>query len=258
MTAAAPASAQPVDLPIPPATTTEYAAGIRVAEAVDQPVYTAKDGRTLYGLDMRTLQRWSPDPAMFCKTGCDDWEPILAPADAEPNIVYPGGFGSSRRAAQAKLAEEGFITNPQKAPDWTVIEGPFGPHWVYKGWHMVFVRKDDKRGSTEFDGADEFRWNTLKFIPPVPELVAPPNVASAFLDGAYALTDNNDRLLYTGKCRNGCSDWRPLHAGMASLGIGNWKVSTDGDLPQWAYRGKPVFVSDSGDAVPDGGTILRP
>jgi predicted lipoprotein with Yx(FWY)xxD motif len=255
--------AQPSDLPIPPATTTEYPPGVSVAETESGPVYVDAQGRTLYGLDMRTVKRWSPDPAMYCKQGCDDWEPLLAPAGAKPNILYPQGFGSQRREAQEELREKGFHANPQEAPDWTIIEGPDGPQWVYKGWHVVYARKGDGPGSTEFDGADKFTWNTLKFVPPVPEVVAPENVATIFTDGAYALADSEGRLLYTGECDRAvkdCSDWTPLAAGLASRGIGQWGVNRAGDTPQWTYRGRPVFVSELDElgSVPEGGSVLRP
>jgi len=254
------AFAQPADLPIPAATTTEYPDGISVSETKDGPVYVAADGRTLYGMDMRTLQRWSPNPALYCENRCEEWEPVLAPSGSKPNIVYPLGFGSRGRAAQAELAEQGYYANPQTAPDWTIIEGPQGLQWVYKGWHMVYARKGDKPGSTQYDGADEFTWNTLKFVPPVPEIVAPAKVAPVFLDGKYALAFEEGRLLFTGQCSSDCSQWEPLEAGMAGRGLGDWQVNREGDMPQWTYRGKPVFVSASDDAaqLPESAKILRP
>lgn len=257
---AGPALAQPVDLPIPAATTTEYPSGIAVSKTKAGSVYVDRQGRTLYGLDLRTLQRWSPNPALYCETRCDDWEPVLAPAGSKPNIVYPLGFGSRGREAQAELADQGYIVDPQKAPDWTIIEGPKGPQWVYKGWHMVYVRKGDRPGSTEHDGADEFTWNTLKFVPPVPEIVAPANVSPVFEGENYALVLEERGLLYTGKCGSDCSGWEPFAAGMASRGLGQWQVSREGDTPQWTYRGKPVFVSRSEDAdqLPTSAEILRP
>jgi len=255
-----PVPAQPADLPIPAATTTEYPPGISVAETEAGPVYVNSKGQTLYGLDLRTVQRWSPDAAQYCATRCEEWEPVLAPKDAKPNIAYPVGFGPGYREAMAKLAEMGYYAEPQKAPDWTIIEGPQGPQWVYKGWHMVYTRKGDPKGSAQYDGADEFVWNTLKFVPPVPQIVAPSEVEPIFVDGSYALALGGERLLFTGRCKTGCSQWEPLAAGMASRGIGDWRVSRRGDVPQWTYRGRPVFVSaaDDGATVPDAAQVLRP
>jgi predicted lipoprotein with Yx(FWY)xxD motif len=147
----------------------------------------------------------------------------------------------------------------QTAPDWTVIHGVQGPQWVYKGWHMVFVRKGERAGSAAHEGAEDRRWNTLKFVPPVPALTAPVNVGTAFLGGAYALIDNRERLLFSGSCAKNCT-WQPFAGGLASRGLGEWTVLRDGDGPQWAYRGKRVYVAESANAadLPRGAAVLRP
>lgn len=278
------ALAQPVDLPIPAATTDSYPAGISVRETPAGPVYVDARGLTLYGLDMRTVRRWAPDPTRYCKDACAQvWEPVLAPADAKVNIMFPQGFGDRSRAAakpagaaapaspaaqprlqgerapgQAAL-QEGFVL-PQRAPDWTVIEGPGGPQWVYKGWHMVYTRKNDRPGSTAHDGEDQFTWNTLKFVPPVPSIVAPTTVGTVFAAGRYAFAAKDGRVLFTGACGDACSAWEPLAGGYASRGVGEWAISRAGDRPQWTWRGKPVYVSRADDplAVPENAEVLRP
>ena len=273
--------AQPADLPIPAATTTTYPPGVTVRQTPAGPVYADARGRTLYGMDMRTLHRWAPNPALYCKDDCARlWEPLLAPAGSEPNIMYPRGFGGGqpppaagqrppgqgappalqgeRAPGQAPLPHN-MIMN-QRAPDWTVIAGPSGPQWVYKGWHMVYLRKGDRPGSTALDGADARTWNSLKFVPPVPALVAPAGVAARFVGGAYALADKDGRVLFTGTCAPDCSGWTPLRGGYASRGLGEWSVDATGEHPQWRWRGKPVYVSQDADAdsAPGGTTILRP
>ncbi len=273
--ALAPAHAQPTDLPIPAATTSEYPPGVSVRRTASGPVYADRQGRTLYGMDMRTVLRWSPDASQFCKDRCADWEPVLAPADAKANIMFPRGFGSPpppRGAAPPPAAAgaaprlpgqqtlpPGFVA-PQSAPDWTIIAGPQGPQWVYKGWHMAYVRKGERAGSTAHDGAGEQTWNTLKFVPPVPRIVAPPSVTTQFAGSAYALADTGGRLLFTGKCPAPCASWTPLAAPMAGRGLGEWTVSLAGDSPQWVWRGQPVFVSLDGNllSVPRTGKVLRP
>lgn len=260
-----PAYAQPADLPIPPATTAQYPPGVSVIRTDSGAVYANAQGLTLYGMDMRTLVRWSPDPALYCKEDCTAvWEPLLAPAGAVPNITFPRGFGDRRPATPGQPAAAGGPPPPPvqapSAADWTIIAGPQGPQWVYKGWHIVFVRRGDRPGSTEFDGADSLTWNTLKFIPPVPQIVAPMNIATIVLDGDYALADRHGRVLFTGICTSACGDWVPLAGGAASRGVGQWVVSRSGDTPQWTYRGKPVFVSQLDDPrqVPEAGIVLRP
>jgi predicted lipoprotein with Yx(FWY)xxD motif len=249
---AAPAVAQPVDLPIPPATTATYPPGVKVATTPSGSVYTDAKGRTLYGMDMRMLLRWAPDPAQHCQGACaETWEPLLAPAGSKPNVAYPHG--------NREAPPEGFV-QPQKAPDWTIIAGPQGPQWVYKGWHVVFTRKGDQPGSTAFDGSDDYVWNTLKFVPPAPEPVIPGNVSTVLVDGSYAFADADGRVLFAGNCGAECTGWTPLPASLASRGRGEWSVSRQGDVPQWLYRGKPVFVTRDDDkiSVPTGAEILRP
>jgi predicted lipoprotein with Yx(FWY)xxD motif len=243
----APASAQPVDLPIPAATTTVFPPGVSVRRIGEGDVYVDAQGRTLYGMDMRTVLRWAPDPVQYCKGECaQQWEPLLAPANAGPAVAFP----SPREQRDRKAV----------VPDWAVANGPAGPQWVYKRWHLVFTRKGEAPGSAAFDGADNLTWNSLKHVPPVPKLVAPGTVKPLFVAGAYALADLEGRLLFTGKCGDGCSGWTPLAAGLAAGGTGDWGVSRSGDAAQWSYRGSPVFVGAGGDpaSVPPGGTILRP
>jgi predicted lipoprotein with Yx(FWY)xxD motif len=257
-----PAIAQPADLPIAPATTTEYPAGVKVLKAKNGSVYTDKGGHTLYGMDLRTLIRWNPDPSKYCQAECaKDWEPLLAPKDAKANIMFPQGFGGNRaRPGTPPPSLPAGFTTPQTAPDWAVIDGATGLQWIYKGWNMVYVRKGSKRGSTEFDGAEHMTWNTLKFVPPVPQLVAPSTVSPKFVDSAYALADKDGRLLFSGTCAKDCAGWAPLTAAMASRGIGEWAVGNAGDSPQWLYRGKPVYFSAGDDPllVPAGASVLRP
>ena len=246
--------AQPADLPIPAATTADYPPGVAIGSAGGVPVYVDGSGRTLYGMDMRTLMRAGADTSKYCQAACaEHWEPMLAPAGAKPNVMFPRGFGS--RAAPPA----GFIQN-QKAPDWTVIEGPQGAQWVYKGWHMVFTRKGDAPGSAAHEGDENMVWNTLKYVPPVPKLTAPVNVASAFVDGAYALVDHEGRLLFTGACSGDCAGWQPFGGGMASRGVGEWAVSREADKPQWLYRGKPAYVAQGSSPadLPAGAVVLRP
>ena len=264
------ALAQPADLPIPPARTSDYPPGVKVARAPIGPVYVDRQGRTLYGMDMRTLLRFGADPAQYCTGLCAEaWEPLLAPAGAVPNIRYPGDYGGrlfarlrpdAAPANRAPAEQSATFHEPQKAPDWTIIQGPQGPQWVYKGWHVVYTRRGEARHSAAHDGAEGMVWNALRFVPPVPEIVAPTNVTTRFVAGAHVLADKDGRLLYSGKCRSGCAEWRPFGAGLASLPVGQWTVLTSGDAPQWSWRGKPVFVSADGEAssLPAAATLLKP
>jgi predicted lipoprotein with Yx(FWY)xxD motif len=249
--------AQPTDIPLPAATTTEFPAGISVANVPSGKVYVDAQGRTLYGMDMRMVVRWSIDTTKYCQDRCPEWEPLLAPAGTKPNLSTLRYRPGAPRAGTPSVRGTYSQTD---APDWTVVDGPAGPQYVYKGYNMVYVRKGDKPRSTQFEGADGQIWNTLKFIPPVPKLTAPGGVGSVFAKDAYLLTDKDGRLLYTGRCGKDCVGWEPLAAGAASQGLGDWTVDRTGDRPQWLYRGKSVFVAsdDNLDNLPRATVALRP
>lgn len=294
------AQAQPVDIPIPAATTTDFPAGVGVAKVAGGQVYVGPGGRTLYGMDMRMVARWSVDTSKYCAERCQEWEPLLAPAGAKANLTLFRGFrgpprggagtapatGAARSAGATGTAGATGVARPaeagpspqqlaafygqggaptgmytqQNAPDWTIVDGPAGPQWVYKGYNMVYVRKGDKPHSTAFEGADDQIWNTLKFIPPVPKLTAPGGVGSKFVKDAYILTDKNGKLLFTGRCGKDCASWTPLAAGVASQGVGEWTVDRSTDRPQWLYRDKPVFIASDEQlaSLPRSTVALRP
>lgn len=246
------AQAQPADLPIAPADGSPLPPGVRIVTADGSRVYADRRGHVLYGMDMRTVLRWAPDAAQYCDQDCEaEWTPLLAPPGTVPNIRFP-------QQLREDASNEGMI-DPRKAPDWTIIAGPRGPQWVYKGWHMVFTRRAGDARSAQFDGAGEMTWNTLKYAPATPKIVAPATVTTALVGGAYVLADKQGHVLFTGTCADPCG-WFPLAAPMAGSGIGKWKVSTTGDQPQWMLKGKPVFVSmeDDPKTAPPGTTLLRP
>lgn len=278
--AATGALAQPADLPIPAAASTELPAGISIAKTKSGSVYVDAKGHTLYGMDMRTLIPRTANSLKYCSGPClDEWEPLLAPPDskidnsaaADPyNRILQAqgqGAGGARQGGQGQQATGGGGGNntgrstgeAQNVPDWTVVDGPKGPQWSYKRWHLVFTHKGDKPGQIDKDGYDDHVWNTLKFVAPVPKLMAPTTVASARQGDSYVLTDKQGRLLFTGKCADNCR-WVPLQAGAAGTGVGEWTVDRSGDTPQWLYRGKPVYVSQEDDPLqaPAAGSALRP
>jgi predicted lipoprotein with Yx(FWY)xxD motif len=234
-----------------PATSEQLPPGISVRKTDKGDVYVDARGRTLYGLDVAALFVETRNPYKYCSGPCAaEWEPLLAPAGtpAGPATVTRG-FGRNQ---------------PAPIPDWTAVEGPNGLQLLFKRTNLVFVRKGEKPGSTRWDGANGYLWNLLRYVPPQPKLVAPDGVKAVFLDGAYALVDRNERLLYTrdrkAKCTQTC-DGTPLKSGLVVKDMGEWTVSRSGESPQWVYRGQPVFVSQGAPGssdIPEGARILRP
>ena len=144
-------------------------------------------------------------------------------------------------------------------PDWTVVQGVNGPQLMYKRAHLVYTRKGEAPGGTSHDGEDNFLWNVLRYVPPVPKLAAAPSdVATSFIDGAYAMViKGSDSVLYT--CAAACPKATPFKTGIVSQGVGDWTVSRSGDTPQWMYKGKPVYINQGKSAaVPVGAAVLRP
>lgn len=258
---AAPTAAQPVDFPLLPAASSDLPPGVSIKRTSSGPIYVDAQGRTLYGLDFRTLELRTGEPHKFCSDECKKmWEP-MAPPPGTPLAAYPpprqgGGGGGGRQLPPAIPGA--------KPTDWVAIQAADGPQWLFKQWHLVFTRRGDKPGSTEWDGSDDFTWNTLKYVPPVPQLPLPPTVAPLFKDGAYVLAAKDGRLLYSfpqaKSCAATCREAEVFPSSMLSQGMGDWKVLQNADSSQWAYRGQPVFVSRSADAssIPAGAQLLRP
>jgi predicted lipoprotein with Yx(FWY)xxD motif len=246
--------AQPADLPIPAATTERFPAGVRTKATAAGLFYTNRRRQILYGLDMRTVMRAGPNAAQYCQGAClETWAPLLAPKSALPNIEFPQGlsFDPDPRPEFFK---------PQKAPDWTIIVGPQGPQYVYKGWHMVFTKRDAKADEPAPDALDGRTWNTLKYVPPVPQITAPPGVKPLFHGGRYVLADKDGRLLFTGQCTGDCAGWQPFVGGAASAGVADWNIGQSGDMPQWLYKGQPVFMApaDHPLGLPAGAKAVQP
>lgn len=248
--------AQASDMKIPAAASDRFPDGISVQQVKDGKVYVDRRGLTLYGMDVRAVTGRTGRPFVFCSGPClDAWEPLLALPGSTP-MPIPPMFGGPR-------AQEGDPPPAKGDGDWSVVQGPTGPQWAYKRVHLVFTRKGDRPGSTVHDGDDGYTWNTLKYVPPQPELTAPPNVEARFVEGAYVLTDSQGNLLFSAKgkdCAATCANWQAFASGMARRGMGDWGVRQGEDHAQWVYRGKPVYrIRSSAPAdIPAEGTLLNP
>ncbi|HEX7855153.1 MAG TPA: hypothetical protein VF503_15805 [Sphingobium sp.] len=268
--------AQAGDFPIPAAASDHLPPGISTRETDKGIVYVDARGLTLYGMDFRALAGKTGLPLTYCKTECaQSWEALHPPKGTPltPGVVLPGSPEENHARQEAKAKGEAPGTPAPKpaaakteswSDDWTVVEGAEGPQWFYKMVNLVFTRRGDQPGSSAFDGADSFTWNTLKYVPPVPKIAGPTLVGARYVAGAYVMADQGGRILFTPAkgeaCTADCARWTVFPAGLASSGSGDWSISRTGERAQWLYRGQPVFVADGGDlaAVPQGGQPLRP
>lgn len=203
-----------------------YPPEVAIRKVGDRVIYVSGRNRTLYTLDARVAFTRGSGSRIFCEGSCAKrWAPLLAPADAKP------------------------------VGDWTVTTMGGPPQWAYRN-RPVFTHLADKSpGEMRGDGLEDL-WAVIGYVPPPPAIVAPASVAPLFLDDAYVLADTGGHVLFTG-AGSGAS---PFYAGMAARDVGDWSVVRAGDHPQWAYLGKPVFVSSEAKSaeLPHGAVILRP
>lgn len=178
-------------------------------------VYATTAGRSLYAMNLRFVGSRTGERLKYCSGPCQAiWRPFVPPAGATP------------------------------IGHWTIITAAEGPQWAYRG-NPVFTYVEDKaRGDARGQGYQNF-WRLIAHMPPRPRLEAPKPVDLTFYRGNFLMTDGNRNLLYVDArpCRNACDERVPLAAGMTSGATGQWTVVTRDDRLQWAYRGKPVFVS---------------
>ena len=215
------------------ATDGPYPEAFKIGKGKTGTVYTDARGMTLYTVSRR-LGGIRTFGFRSCTGPCAKiWSPVAAPAGAAP------------------------------IGQWTVVTGAQGPQWAYKTLPVFTFKAERGPGTTDGDGYDDM-WAAIAHIPPVPTIVAPGSVKTSYVDGAYILVDPRGHALFTaakaGRCGAACAHWSPLGAGMAGHAVGDWSVVSAADRPQWAWRGKPVFVSDESEPghVADGGTILKP
>jgi predicted lipoprotein with Yx(FWY)xxD motif len=205
---------------------TDAPLGVTFAKTDQGRVFATNDHRTLYTLIMRTARSRSGfrlAPSEYCVGPCADlWTPLTPAKDAAP------------------------------VGKWTILSGAKGPQWAYDR-NPVFSFNADKRAGDRKGHRYMEMWLAIPYIPPQPKIVTPPNVEMRLVDEVYRLTDAQGRSLVLADGKKPCN-CAPFAAGMASLPIGDWSVLQTGDTPQWALRGKPVFVR----TADGGGKVIEP
>ncbi len=207
----------------------DYPDGLSVGKTAAGPVYVDGRHKTLYSMSLRWARARSGVGMEYCAAAClAAWTPLLAKADAKP------------------------------VGDWSVVQGPKGPQWAYQRNPVFSFNADQKPGETRGEGYD-YLWSTLFYTPPKPTIAAPPSVATTPVKGENILTSLEGAALFTAPLV-GSAMFTPFAAAMVSQPLGDWTVLRHGDTPQWAWRGKPVFVSQEQvpTDVPAGGKVLKP
>lgn len=201
-------------------------ASIKVGSSSLGQILIDARGRTLYAMDARIVRARYGAGANYCRDACaEKWIALAAPKGATP------------------------------VGRWKVIEGGVGPQWAWNNDPVFTYAADSGSGSVAGQNYDDL-WTVITYVPPMPTVTAPAAVSIVFADGAYQMTDDQGRKLFTADCANGCKDWQRLGAGLANRDVGPWQVSREGDRAHWLYKGKQVFVA-SGD-MPSGAMALRP
>lgn len=207
----------------------DHPATVSVGKTPAGPVYVDTARKTLYTMSIRWARARTGVGIEYCAAAClAAWTPLLAGANAKP------------------------------VGDWTVIAGPKGPQWAFQRNPVFTFNADAQPGDVKGDGYD-YLWSTLLYVPLKPELVAPPSVAATPVKGENILTDIGGHALFTATGTLAAS-FAPFAAAMASRPVGEWTVLRDRDVPQWAWRGKAVFVSREPvpTNVPVDAEVLKP
>ena len=173
-------------------------------------VLTDAGGKTLYVYDRDTTPGQSA-----CAAACAQlWPPVLAAAVAE-------GFGPWSQIIRADGARQ----------------------WTYKGRPLYTYAKENVPGVRFGERPENTAWHVAE--EPVP---TPPEVILAKRMGATVLADLEGRILYwrdadRGRTAEERRRWRPLSAPWLAAAFGDWSVViSDDELPQWAYRGRALYV----------------
>lgn len=195
-------------------------------------IYATRSGQKLYAMNIRFVGARTGERLKYCSGPCATiWRPLVPPAGAEP------------------------------IGHWTIVTAAEGPQWAYRG-NPVFTYVEDKNPEDARGQGYQNFWRVIAHVPARPKLVAPKPVDVTFHRGAFLFTDGSRHLLYVDgrPCALTCDERLPLAAGMISARVGEWSVVTREDRPQWAYRGKPVFVSKAVTPadLEEGQTILMP
>jgi predicted lipoprotein with Yx(FWY)xxD motif len=204
-------------IPMPP--------GIAVSRTLLGQVLTTATGMTLYTAGPQAAA--SSDDTEDCTAEClKSWQPVTAPGLSGP----VGEFAPVTRTDRIR-------------------------QWTFRGKRLYTAVADTKPGDTNGQGAQGI-WQSV-VLEPAPPLPAWVNIVGS--DGGALLADSNGHTLYAydvdrnhliydrgEDCFGPCIEqyWAPVLAQADVAPLGAWSVFTTEDgVKQWAYQGKPLYIS---------------
>lgn len=200
---------------------------IRVTRTPQGPAYTDKHRKILYVLSSRGANSRAGKVHDFCIGSClKIWAPLSATSDAKP-------VGA-----------------------WTIIDGVQGKQWAYQR-NPVFTFIADKKASDRKGNGYDDLWSVIDYVPAKPAFLAPPSVDARFIEGSYILTDTEGHALFLADEQE---KHAPFLAAMASRTVGDWTIFRDRDAPQWAWKGKAVYLNEESGVtgIPASAKVIRP
>ena len=220
----------------------------RVVESYHGPIFVTPEGKTLYfsGGDRNGKSSCTGTPSTkindptagfgtynlpgyrLIKSCVDASPPFLAPADAKPH------------------------------GDWTLFDRPEGTkQWVFRGRPLYTSTRDMKPGDRNGGAQGQGGRGGMTLA------TAPVNLPAGLdfirFGEQVVLADSNRRPLYTPRSARlqrvcvGCGDlFKPLAAPALTKVSGEWSVvASDTGSPQYAYRGKPLYLQPEGSNFRD-------
>ncbi|MDY0006131.1 MAG: hypothetical protein RBS22_04845 [Spongiibacteraceae bacterium] len=218
----------------------------RVHATAFGPVLATPDGRTLYW--------WPRDEATPGQSQCTNIRHASYKHVTGRTVYLP--HPETRKTCEEKWPP--FLAAEDAKPQgkWSIIERhDKSRQWAFNGRPLHLSVKDSKAG--DVNGLNVTGRNYGGWKPAMAPLQMPPGIELLRLREGVALVTHDRRALYTPSANSSpcmdCSDSpEPLAASALVNRVGEWTVvEAAGDLRQYAFRGKPVFVGKLPVTDPD-------
>ena len=233
---------------------TDIPPGILVFDhELEGPVFTTKDGHTLYRWPQKHLRNGDAGE-IEGKPTCDD---TVYKENAGLMSPYPPGLTlpeAEKRVSCTNLYPPFLAPEGAKAMGkWSVVDRPDGrKQWAYKGFALYTSSMDKNPGDalagSDLDSGSE---TGATRVPVGPDPNVPPQFAVMTTMRGRMITTREGWSVYAydkdarnkSNCTGVCLDgWQPVSAPAYSRPVGEWTIiERSPGVTQWAFRGKPVY-----------------